>query len=45
VKPETAEYLAKARKDLGEARQIIQIGLTNAETASLRWKQPQTITL
>ena len=34
MKPETADYLAKARKDLGEARQIIQIGLANVAARS-----------
>jgi uncharacterized protein (UPF0332 family) len=34
VKPETTDYLAKARKGLGEARQIIQIGLANAAARS-----------
>jgi uncharacterized protein (UPF0332 family) len=34
VKPETTDYLAKARKDLGEARQIIQIGLANVAARS-----------
>jgi hypothetical protein len=27
VKPEVADYLAKTREDLGEARRIIRIGL------------------
>jgi uncharacterized protein (UPF0332 family) len=34
VKPETADDLAKARKDLGEARQIIRIGLANVAARS-----------
>lgn len=34
MKPETADYLAKARKDLSEARQIIQIGLASVAARS-----------
>jgi uncharacterized protein (UPF0332 family) len=34
VKPEAADYLAKAREDLGEARQIIGIGLAKVAARS-----------
>ena len=33
MKPEAADYLAKAREDLGDARQIIQIGLAKSRGA------------
>jgi uncharacterized protein (UPF0332 family) len=34
VKPEAADYLAKAREDLGDARQIIRIGLAKVAARS-----------
>ena len=34
MKPEIADYLAKARKDLREAREIIQIGLADVAARS-----------
>lgn len=34
MKPEATDYLAKAREDLGEARQIIRIGLAKVAARS-----------